>query len=69
MRSRSSADALAMLFQLAGSPVQRRGPRYTSALHEATIITLPLAFHLPITVPSFSAQSLSLSAGCAHVLH
>lgn len=30
-----------MLFQLAGSPVQRRGLRYTSAAHEATIITLP----------------------------
>lgn len=41
MRSRSPADAPAMLFQLAGSPVQRRGPRYTSAPHEATIITLP----------------------------
>lgn len=41
MRSRSPAVAPAMLFQLAGSPVQRRGPRYTSAPHEATIITLP----------------------------
>lgn len=57
MRSRSSAGAPAMLFQLAGSPVQRQRPRYTSAPHEVPIITLPPCLSLPITVPPFSVQS------------
>lgn len=68
----SGAGAPAMLFQLAGSPVQRRGPlRFTSAPHEDTIlIIIPLPPFLPFTsnvmVPPFSifpppaAQSLLL---------
>lgn len=62
MRSRSSANAPAMLFQLAGSPVQRRGPRYTSAPHEATIITLPpLPFASPLWCHLFPIRA-SISA-------
>lgn len=43
MRSRSSADAPTMLFQLAGSPVQRRGPRYTFPPNDHHVAPLPLA--------------------------
>lgn len=39
-----------MLFQLAGSPVQRRDLRYTFAAHTAAIITVPPSLHLPIVV-------------------
>ena len=66
MWSRSSADAPAMLFQLTGSPVQRRGPRYTSAPHEAAIITLPPCLSPPhYGATFFHSEALSMCWLCS----
>lgn len=67
MRSRSSRDAAAMLFQLAASPVQRRRLRYTFAPHEAAITALspphpPQPPHLASVCHLFSIRASTLLA-------